>query len=147
MKRRPRNLGEDNTNDYAKLAEYASKEMRIATKSGNELLARQAVNKAYLATVHAARAIVACSGATSDSKESSRSTKDIGRVFTIVGQRKLRDEQTNQVLRAFSKALGQHTNCFYDGICSMPEMADTVRYVRKALKHVPHTCHRVRGDR
>jgi hypothetical protein len=138
--RKRRQLGEPLTNDYAKLADMAQREMNRAVRRDDPMQGRQAVNKAYLASVHAAREIVACSGVTFKRRTSARSTQDMGRVQTLVGERGLVDRQTQAVLRAFSKAAGQHTVCFYDGLCSMPEMADTVRFVRKALKHVPHTC-------
>jgi hypothetical protein len=149
MKRRRTSLRGPITNDYQELATIASKEMRKAVRKGDETAGRQAVNKAYLATVHAARSIIECSpdGSFKNNNTSARSTRDMGRVQTLIGQRKLRDEQVNQVLRAFSRATGQHTACFYDGLCEMTEMADTVKFVRKALKHVPHTCERIRRSK
>jgi len=128
------------TNDYAQIAELARREMSKAARKNDLMAGRQAVNKAYLATVHAAREIVECSGLAFAKRESARSTRDMGRVSTLVGQMRLRDPGTNAVMRAFSKAAGQHTACFYDGICDMSEMTETVKFVAKALKHVPHTC-------
>jgi len=133
-------LGEPLTNDYRAIAAIAQREMNRAVRRDDPMAGRQAVNKSYLAAVHAAREIVECSGMTFRTSGAGRSSRDMGRVATLVGERKLVDKPTQNVLRAFSKAAGQHRACFYDGVCSMPEMAETVRFVRKALKHVPHTC-------
>lgn len=122
------------------LIKRARTEMRRATKRNDVTGGREAVNKAYLATVHAAHKIVACSGIEYKKARSARSTQAIGRVLTLFGKPALRDRLTNEVTDAFSATLGQHTTCFYDGFCSMGQMQKTVDQAYKALKHVPHAC-------
>ena len=112
--------------------------MRRAVKKNDVTGGREAVNKAYLATVHAAHEIVACAGVEFRKPRSSRSTQDIGRVMTMLRPRK--DRLTGEITDAFSAALGQHAACFYDGVCSMGQMQKTVEQTYKALKHVPHAC-------
>lgn len=126
--------GDFRISDYRKLALKAKRELRRDP--------RQAVEKSYLAAVHAARQIVACSGEKRDDRKKASSWA-IGRANEIVGKKlgqRLSKADRERVTRALSSALGQHSACFYDGVCSEGAARDTVKSVIGATKSVERVC-------
>ena len=116
-----------NVNDYRKLAKLARKELKRHP--------RQAVEKAYLAAVHMARHLVAASGEPWHKRTMSAAA--IGRAAELVGKNLPRDERTRDVTRALSLALGQHSACFYEGLCQDSIVRDAVLSVERASRQVP----------
>lgn len=144
MKRKRKTLGEpvpgNPLNDYGMLARRAAEEMRQASKKGDLTGAREAVNKAYLASTFAAREIVDCAGLTFRKPKSGKSSQMVSRAIGLLNHQAMRDPRTDAVAGAFSTTLGQHTTCYYDGGCVMSSMKDAVTKTRAALRHVPYVC-------
>jgi hypothetical protein len=129
-------------NDYRRLAKRALQEAEAARKKGDELGARQAAEKAYLACVHAARQVVLCSGKKFRRKQ--QSSAAIARAWQIFGELKLKGDSKVEVIReAFSKALQLHGACFYDGFCTIRGVVEAARLTDRAMKHVPVVCCRI----
>ena len=120
--------------DYREFARRARRELRRDP--------RQAVEKSYLAAVHAARQILACAG--EPPKIGKRySSAAVGRAFELLGKSGLPRSEYQSITGAFARALSQHGLCFYDGICEPSLTAETVRAVERATKDIPRVCQRL----
>lgn len=126
-----------NIDDYRRFARMARKELRTDP--------RQAVEKAYLAAVHAARQVIACSGMPWTKRRMSAAA--IGRATQILGQRLPHEPRVQAITKAFALALGQHSACFYEGACDRTIATMTVKSVDRAARNVEWACMRLLGQR
>ena len=124
--------------DYRDFARRARRELRSDP--------RQAVEKAYLAAVHAARQVLACAGVPWKGGKR-QSAAAIGRASEFLGKSGLAPDEYRPITRAFSMALGQHGACFYDGVCDPHVTAETVRAVERATKTLDRVCRRLLARR
>jgi len=122
-----------NISDYKQLAKKARRELKKDP--------RQAAEKSYLAAVHAARQIVACAGGKKGERIKTSSWA-IGEAARLLGQRgkRIPKKERDKITRALSLALGQHTACFYDGVCDRGAVQDAVNSVVDATRSVERAC-------
>src|SRR5271155_3434961 len=117
-----------NISDFQALAKKARKELRTDP--------RQAAEKAYLASVHAARQIIACTNENPGSTAAYRSAAAIGRAAQILGGQLPADPRIRTITRAFGRALGAHSSCFYEGVCDRGDITEIVKLVGRAAKEL-----------
>ena len=123
------------------IAKAAKVEAGRARRSGNLLDAHQAAEKVYLAVVTAAREIVICAGSPEPPLGRVWSSRAIGDLQRIAGERGLLAKPSVAAIhRVATRALGQHTACFYDGICSPAEVYALAMSAEKAIARVPDAC-------
>ena len=123
-----------NISDYRRLAAKARGEFKKDP--------RQAAEKSYLAAVHAARQILACAGVAWRSGKR-QSSAAIGRATNVLGESRLGPQEYQPITRAFTLALGQHSACFYDGVCERSAVWDAVEAVGKATHNLDRVCRRL----
>lgn len=124
--------------DYREFARRARRELRRDP--------RQAVEKSYLAAVHAARQILACAGVPWKGGKR-QSAAAIGRAFEFLGKSGLPRSEWSSITAAFQRALGDHGACFYDGMCEPAAVRDTVRAVERATRDLDRLCARLLARR
>ena len=128
---------------YRDIARRARKEADDAKRADDMMGARQAAEKSYLAAVHAARQILICAGITSTRKPRQPSAA-IARANQLVGELGLRrEEAVDNAMRALGRALKEHTSCFYEGVCDIPDIVRAAHGVERAAKDLPAVCHLV----
>ena len=123
-----------NISDYRRLAAKARGEFKKDP--------RQAAEKSYLAAVHAARQILACAGVEWKSGKR-QSSAAIGRAANVLGESGLGADEFQPITRAFTLALGQHSACFYDGVCERSAVWDAVTAVDTATGSLDRVCRRL----
>lgn len=126
-----RRFSDDSDDDYEKIARTARGEAKRALKSGKRLAVRQASEKTYLAAVEMARSIVRRDGGTEEPAK--RSSSAIGQAMNRLTAKKY-GPVAKEVTSAMSRAVVQHTSCFYDGLCNAKVTLEVANDLLRAAK-------------